>query len=164
MIAASIHKLCILGFCTLFCATLVVSGCDSVEPTEDNLLVVQGFLNAGAPLPEVTITKAFPLDQHTGANPLGVRDASLVLYINEEPVPYGLSDEQPGIYTPLTNQFDVVPPNAHFRAEIEWLSNKVSTEDFIPPPIAIDSVRIEIPPQPVAAVFTGYLATGKTLK
>ncbi len=133
------------------------AGCDSVEPSEENLLVVEGFLNAGAPLPLISITKANTLDQNTHSSNEVVRDASFRIFFNNQAIPYGPSNIEEGKYAPLPNNLTTVPPNAAFRAELEWRSQRATISDVIPPPILIDSVRIHIPSQPVAAILVDTL-------
>lgn len=138
---------------------LLLAGCDSVEPTADNLLVVEGFLDAGKPLPTVRITRAQPLTvAGTGINTNeAVTDASLSLVINDTPVPYRASSSMPGTYEPATSVFSVVPPQARFSAEVNWQSQRATTTDFVPPPIAIDNVSISVPETPVSAVLVDTL-------
>lgn len=135
---------------------LVNYGCDSIEPSQDNLMVVEGFLNAEAPFPDIRITKAIPLDQGLDKEPEAINDASLRIFIDGAPVPYGPSSEA-GVYKPLQSLIDAVPAGATFRAEIEWQSQTATITDIIPPPILIDSVSIKIPDAPVAAILVDTL-------
>ncbi|HET6567292.1 MAG TPA: hypothetical protein VFG50_04950, partial [Rhodothermales bacterium] len=41
----------------------VLYGCDAVQPTEDPVLVVEAFLDAGKPLPRVRLGQTTPLSQ-----------------------------------------------------------------------------------------------------
>ncbi len=151
------------AFC-IFATLLLLTGCDSIEPTADNLLVVEGFLDAGKPLPRVSITRAQPLaienDAPTGAIDAAtdaVTDADLSLVINGTPVPYRAVAASPGIYEPASSVFSVVPPHARFSAEVTWQSQRATTADVVPPPITIDDVSIRIPAAPVSAVLVDTL-------
>ncbi|MFK7848699.1 MAG: DUF4249 family protein [Rhodothermales bacterium] len=136
---------------------MLLTGCDSVEPANDNLLVIEGFFNAGAPLPLVTISKASPLEQSTASTAEFIRDASFKIFIDDQEIIYTPSSSSPGKYAPLDNTLEIVPANADLRAEITWQSQKATTQDFIPPSISIDSVSIDIPEQPVAAILVDTL-------
>ncbi|MEM8484604.1 MAG: DUF4249 family protein [Bacteroidota bacterium] len=137
----------------------VLTGCDSIEPTAENLLVVEGFLDAGKPLPNVSITRVQPLTAASAGTSINeaVSDASLSLIINNTPVPYRPSASSPGTYEPATSVFEVVPPHARFSAEVNWQSQRATTTDIVPPPIAIEDVFIRIPESPVSAVLLDSL-------
>ena len=122
---------------------------------QDNLLVVEGFLDAGKPLPSVKITRAQPLT--VAGTSEAVTDATLSLVINNTPVPYRPSTSTPGIYEPATSVFTAVPPQARFSAEVTWQSQRATTTDIVPHPIAIDNVLISVPETPVSAVLLDTL-------
>ncbi len=137
--------------------SMMIMGCDSIEPANDNLLVIEGFFNAGDPLPFVTISKASPLEQSTVSTADYIRDASFRIFIDDQEYIYAPSTSSPGKYAPLENTGEIVPANADLRAEITWQSQIATTQDFIPPTISIDSVSIEIPEKPVAAILVDTL-------
>ena len=143
--------------CPLLLICLLGSSCDSIEPSEENLFVVEGFLKAGAPLPLITITRARTLAESPTNAPVAIDDAVFAMYINNQSIPYAPSGTKPGKYAPVGNVMENVPPRAVFRAEIEWQSMRATTQDIVPPPITIDSVLIKIPNKPVAAVLLDTL-------
>ena len=140
----------------LCCAIMAVSSCDSVEPSKDNLMVVEGFLNADAPLPEISITKAISLAEGLTDDPVAINDASLRLFLDGQLIPYGPS-ATPGIYTPRQQSLTSVPSGTVFSAEIEWQSQRATIQDVVPPPIAIERVTIDVPSAPVAAILVDTL-------
>ena len=147
------HLLLLFGLsCCIFSM-----GCDSVEPSEDNIMVVEGFFDAGGPLPFITITKAQSLDQPSTIAPTYIQDASLRIFLDNREIIYAPSDQVQGAYAPISNTISNVPPNSQFRAEIEWQSQRASTQDIIPTPISIDSVSVLVPSKPVAAVLVDTL-------
>ena len=140
-----------------FLLLFLAGSCDSIEPAEEDHIVVEGFLNAGAPLPLITITKAAALSASPTNPPVAVDDAELKIYIADIAIPYAPSLTAPGKYAPVGNVMADVPPRAPFRAEIAWQSIRATMADFIPPPITIDSVQISIPTQPVTAILVDTL-------
>lgn len=144
----------LISFLTL--TLLLFAGCDSIEPVQDNLLVVEGFLNAGEPFPPVTFSTALALTETSQDETRVIRNVSLRMFVNDQLVPYGPSG-QDGTYLPLANNIEVVPPNAKFSAEIEWQGKTATVSDQIPPPINIDHVEIDVPEKPVTAILVDTL-------
>ncbi len=145
--------------CTLFLAIVLLSinGCDSIEPSDTSQMVIEGFLEAGKPLPYISLSHTQTLEQSTSENLDFIRDASFRLYVDDIVFPYGPSSAVEGKYAPLNNTIQAIPAGAKFRAEISWQSQTAITEDIIPPPITIDEVRIDVPEKPVTAILVDTL-------
>ena len=142
----------ILSFFTM----VALLGCDSVEPTQDDLLVVEGFLNAGAPFPPIKLSTALALSDLTQNQQQALEDVQVKMLVDDQLVRYGPSEEV-GQYLPIDNLLDVVPANAEFKAEIQWQGQTATVEDMIPPPIVIEYVEIDVPQSPVTAILVDTL-------
>lgn len=138
-------------------ALLVWARCDTVVPVEPPRLVVEGFVDAGKPLPTVRlaqsrpVTDPYPLDGQTA-----VTDAEVALVMNGERIAYEPMPGQPGRYEPVAPP-PTVPPRATLRFEATWADQHVMAESRVPPPIQIDSFRLVIPDKPVAGIILDSL-------
>lgn len=143
-----------------FLAALVFlfARCDSVEPKNDALLVVEGYIDSNKPLPLIALNQANSLSEATSqTNTPVVQDADLSIIINDQIIRYRPSSSHPNKYEPVDANLTVVPPRSRFRAEIEWQGQFASSEDIVPPPIRIDSVFLFIPEAPVSAILIDTL-------
>lgn len=136
---------------------LGLMGCDTVEPVEDAQLVVEGFLDAGKPLPPLRLRQTRPLtvpllDDSTTA----VVDAEVVVRVDDEPVIYRPAPGPPGLYEPQEGSL-TVPPRSSFELEVAWKGQMASAAGRVPPPITIDSVQVTVPDAPVEAVVVDSL-------
>lgn len=137
---------------------LLLAGCDSVEPQNDALLVVEGYMDANRPLPLITLHQAQSLDEAT--LPLSapvVQDVDLRIMIDNHTIRYRPSLSYPNKYEPVDASLSAVPARSRFRMEIKWHGQFASNEDIVPPPIRIDSVYLSIPTSPVAAILIDTL-------
>ena len=139
-------------------AALLLSGCDTVEPTETARLVVQGFLDAGRPLPVVTLRqsrsleRSYPADSTTAA-----RGAVVRLRLGDEVVRYHAEPSRPGRYVPQGESGRTVPPRTSFELEVAWGRQQARAVGRIPPPIRLDSVQVNVPEHPVESVLLDSL-------
>lgn len=138
-------------------ALLVWARCDTVIPSEPPRLVVEGFVDAGKPLPTVRLAQSlpvgepYPLDENTA-----VTDAEVALVVNGERIPYRPVAQVPGRYEPALPPADV-PARATLMLEADWQDQHVVAESQVPPPIQVDSLRLTIPDEPVAGIILDSL-------
>ena len=144
---------CIFGL-WVFVALLLVPACDSIEPESEDFLVVEGFVKAGEPLPAVRLVQAQSLGATSSAQN-AVRDAAVRFTMGQQVVEYLPSGTNPGKYEPI-HSLDA-PARARFRLDIDWRGKRASTEDIIPPPVRLDSVRVVASQHPVAAILVDTL-------
>ena len=135
----SMNRIWLYGF--LIGLVMIAARCDGVEPDADALLVVEGYLDAGKPLPPITLYQAQPLSQASSdaAQP-NVPDADLRVLIGDETIRYRPSTTLPGKYEPIEAVLSSVPARTPFRVEIDWRGRRAVSEDVVPPPIAIARV------------------------
>lgn len=141
----------------LLVALSTMTGCDSIEPSDNSQMVVEGFLEAGKPLPHIALTRTQTLEQSTSDNADFIRDATFRLWVDDIVFPYGPANSETGTYAPLNNTIQSLPAGARFRAEISWQSQTAVSEDIIPPSISIDEVVIDVPDKPVTAILVDTL-------
>jgi hypothetical protein len=146
----------------LLAALLVgAAGCDTVEPAKAPRLVVEGFLDAGEPLPTVTLRHSRALQRPYPRNDSAVAatGATMTLTVDGERVPYESVPGRPSRYAPSAHNREQqrVPPRSSFRLRAEWRGRTARADGRIPPTVAIDSSRVRVPPEPVEAVLLDSL-------
>ena len=133
-------------------------GCDSIEPEDHTFLVVQGFLEANEPLPEIILKQTTALNQDLTTEPeRPVFDATVQLTLNGTSIPYRPSLTTPGAYEPASQTAPIIPPTAAFSIDFEWMNQKAHAAGIIPDTINLDSIQVRIPPSPVTAILVDTL-------
>lgn len=134
------------------------SGCDAVEPGGEPLLVVEGFLDAGKPLPALMLRTTAPLGQpYPDDATTAAAGAEVLLLLDGRSVPYEPDAQRPGRYVPATDVAHTVPSRARFDLTVQWQRQRASAAGSIPPPIQIDSIYVDVPDTPVEAVLLDSL-------
>ncbi len=130
------------------------TGCDSALPTGQATLVVEAYLQAEAPLPAIRLRETrplgepYPLDATTAAE-----DADVLVRIGGETVAYRAGAD--GLYEPasMLRAASMLPA----RFEALWRDRLAVAESVIPPPFALDSVRVTVPGEPVDGIILDSL-------
>ena len=128
------------------------AACDSVS-TEPEVLVVQAYFQPNRPFPAVTLSRAVPLNEDGIGRP--VRGAEIEITVNGAEVDYAESPEA-GVYTALST--GLVPPGASFEFTARHGGDVATAKGFVPPPMALDSLRVSAPDQPIRAVLLDSLS------
>ncbi len=144
-----------LATCLVLAASLAWAACDTVEPEETDRLVVEGFLDAGQPLPAVTLRRTRGLDEPYPSLETAVEDAAVTLTLDGRRIDYRAEAGQPGHYAAADGA--TVSARARYTLDVRWRDQHASAEGVIPPPIAIDSIRIVVPDEPVQALLRDSL-------
>lgn len=130
--------------------------CDSVVPEQDAVLVVEGFFDAGKPLPPVQLRQTRPLNTpYPAGAATAVNDGSVTVTIGSEDIVYRPDASQPGRYLPET--LTTLPARARLAIAASWNDQRAEAETIIPPPIHIDSLRIAVSDTPVAGIILDSL-------
>lgn len=130
------------------------AGCDSALPTGQGRLVVEAYLQAEAPLPDIRLRETrplgepYPLDATTAAE-----DADVAVSIGAESVAYRAAPG--GQYEPARPVRAASLFPAGFEAR--WQGSLAAARSIIPPPFALDSVRVRVPPEPVDGIILDSL-------
>lgn len=139
-------------------AVVLAAGCDTVEPEGGPVLVVEGYLDAGKPLPRLVLRHTLPLSEVPRYEMAAVSDASVTLMLDGHEIPYHAIDGRPGHYEPAVGAgVATVPPRALFELAAMWEGQQVSASGRVPPAITIDGVEVVVPEAPVEAVLLDSL-------
>lgn len=140
--------------------TLALGRCDTVEPVEDERVVIEAFFDAGRPLPPLTLRRTGPLSApYLPGEATAITDAGVVLELDGQTIPYRPDPEHPGRYVPAGGPA-VVPPRAGFALTVQWAHQVARATGTIPPPVALDTVEVYVPERPVQAVLLDSLFLG----
>ena len=149
-----------IRFAILVVLTLFVSftGCDSIEPQNDQFLVVEGFLEADKPLPKIILKQTTALNQDLSTEPeRPVVDASVQITLDGSTIPYRPSPSNPGEFEPASQENLLIPPGANFSIDLEWLGQKAHASGLVPNAIQLDSFQVRVPSAPVTAILVDTL-------
>lgn len=148
---------CVLAACLLGTVG-VLAACDTVEPTEGPVLVLEGFLDTGKPLPNIRLRQTKPIAQLYADNGgTAVSDASVNLSIGGEAVTYRPVSGSPGEYEPVAGAVETVPERSPFSIAVQWYEQLATSSGYIPPAIQIDHVDVNVAEKPVKAVLLDSL-------
>jgi len=135
------------------------TGCDAVQPVDEERLVVEAFLNADQPPPPVMLRRTLPLAVPYPSDAAAIADAEVVLQLDGVPLRYEPVPEVPGRFEPL-DLGSPIQPGTRYRLDVRWRTNAAFAEGTVPPPIRLDSVHLQIPNAPVQAALVDTLIVG----
>jgi hypothetical protein len=137
-------------------AVIVLSGCYTVEPVEEELLIVEAFLDAGKQFPDVVLRRSvLPGLPYPSDSTIYARQANVQLVVDGRTVQYVEDPSIAGKYVP--ERLDVLQPGSVFGLRAEWKNRVATASGTIPPTITIDSVRTRVSDRPVRAVLLDSL-------
>ena len=145
-----------IAWALLVAGLLLWARCDTVVPEEEALLVVEAFVDADEPLPTIrlwqtrSLGRNYPFDATTA-----VSDAEVALLLGATQVPYRPLDGEPGRYGPAASQ--PVPGRLALAFEAAWRGQRATAQSTVPPPLALDSVRVDVPDEPVDGIILDSL-------
>ncbi len=130
-----------------------ISACDTIGPETEPRLVVSCYVNAGEPLPSVSVHRTGRLDgPYRPRGRHAVTDAEVTLRFLDRSVPYRPSSQTPGRYEPQMPAA-VIPVGERFELQVAWQDARVHAASRVPPPIQIDSLTVDVAENAVEAVF-----------
>ena len=134
---------------------LLLASCDTVRPDESGTLVVEAYVESGAPLPPIRVTRTRLV---TDPEPDPVIGAVVVLEIRGLSIPYE-SGVEPGLFRP-SSPFDTVHARTGegFRVAVDAGSDRAEAIGTVPPPLGDISISLDIPVEPVEAVLLDSLS------
>ncbi len=140
-----------------------MGACDTVVPGSEPVLVVEAFLQTGAPPPTIRLRQTGPLaGPYDAGGAQAVTDARVMLQLDTLQVPYHPDPATPGFYRPANTELLLAPQTA-FVLEIQWRGRLIRARDVLPPSIRIDSVQVSFPEKPVPAVLLDSLVLNDSL-
>ncbi len=134
----------------------LAAGCDTVAPIDEQVLVIEGYLQTGRALPPITVQRGQPLSAPLDNDAYAISDADLTLDLDGRRIPYAPTGT-PGQYAPVTDENVPVAAYARFRLEATWRDLAASAAGATPPGIRLDSLSIHIPDTPVDAILIDSL-------
>lgn len=147
----------LLAILALVGSGVLLGACDTLEHTDPDVLVIEGFLDAGKPLPEFTIRHTGALDAPYTMDGAGVSDATVVLGLNGNAIVYFPVPGSPGLYAPQVGATESIPERSTFTLDVRHQDMLASVSGDVPPAITIDSIQISVTDHPVEAVLLDSL-------
>lgn len=133
----------------------LLSACDTVEPESAGVLVVEGFLDAGKPPPDLLLRQTQPLSAPYDTALAAVEEAVVELTVDGQRLAYLPDPARPGRFRAPTGA--PVPGGAAFALAVRWAGGEASAAGVVPPPVRIADVRVTAPDRPVLAVLLDSL-------
>ncbi|MBO6574842.1 MAG: DUF4249 family protein [Rhodothermales bacterium] len=134
-------------------ALTAVVACDTV-PSQPEALVLEGYVQPGQPLPGIRVSRSVPLRADRSPEP--VAGASVSTIINGRIVSF--AEQAPGWYLPLDST--VVQTGDGFSVQVTAEGRTARASGEVPPRLRLDSVRVNTPAEPIAAVLLDSLVVG----
>ena len=145
-----------IAWALLAAGLLVWARCDTVAPQEEALLVVEAFVDADEPLPTIRLWQTRSLGQRYAFDATtAVSDAEVALVLGASQVAYRPLDGQTGLYEPAVSQ--PVPGRLSLTFEATWRGQRATAQSTVPPTLALDSVRVNVPDEPVDGIILDSL-------
>lgn len=145
------------GVALVVCLLLVRCDFGATEDVEPQL-VVEAFLVTGEPLPPITLRQTRPTTSPTPTDDSvdAATGAEVVLTIDGRTVPYAEDAGQPGRYRPTVAGV-VVEHGMRFDLEVQWSGLQAEAQGMAPPPVVIDSIRLDVPDKAIEAILVDSL-------
>lgn len=136
----------------LFGVLLGIAGCKAVEPTQDEDLVVEAFIEAGQALPPVVVRASTDLHGRAAVQRM-IDDASVEAVLGERRIPY--RSDGAGLYRPALG----LEPSVGDEIEVivDRGDHRASGRTVLPPLITIERFDVAVPDEPEEAVLLDSL-------
>lgn len=141
-------------------ALLLVVGCDSVVPEGKEQLVVEGWIDAGKPLPPIRIALSRKAEVPLSAPGEAPPELDVEMMIGGVLVPYERNPQSVFEYLPLAPDDLVATEEATFTLTIDGPHSSASASGHIPKQIFLEDVFLRIPDTPISAVLVDSLDIG----
>ena len=134
----------------------ITAQCDAVLPEGESQLVVEAYIAAEEPLPTLRLWRAlavdepYPFDATTAA-----LDAEVTLSIGSAQVAFRPRKEEPGVYEPVEDR--TAPARSILTLDARWRGQRALATSRVPPPLKLDSVRVQAPQKPVDGIILDSL-------
>jgi hypothetical protein len=111
----------ILNVILAFLILIYVSGCTESSPliSDEDLMVVWGFVYANEPITDIKLTRTLPLDADSSSEFSTINDAEVAVIVNGDRFECELASGDSGIYQYLANDLSINSGN-QTSIEIEW--------------------------------------------
>ncbi len=141
----------------LLVATLACwARCDSVTPDEAARLVVEAFVDAEEPLPTIRLWQTRPVElSYSFDASTAASGAEVMVGLGGERVAYQPLQGEPGLYEPARPQ--TVAARMPLTFEATWQGRRVTAQSSVPPALALDSICVNVPDEPVDGIILDSL-------
>lgn len=141
-----------------------LGGCDGTLPDDPNpLLVVEGFIETGKPLPAIRIRRAVSVAAAYDSEAAAASGAEIVVRIGARSISYVPDAARAGLYRPAEGNLVTALPGDLVTLDLTWQGRSASGAGIVPPAIEILSTAFRIPDEPVSAVLLDSLALSDSL-
>ena len=139
----------ILNVILAFLILIYVSGCTESSPliSDEDLMVVWGFVYANEPITDIKLTRTLPLDADSSSEFSTINDAEVAVIVNGDRFECELASGDSGIYQYLANDLSINSGD-QTSIEIEWQGQSIKGESTVPQPpsgLELESNIMEIP-------------------
>lgn len=130
------------GFLTSTLTVLMLlGGCDTVSTDPESEVVVEAYLIAEEPLPQVRLTKSVPATERFAPEDAAVRGADVVIQrlssADEVEATYPYEETTPGVYRPVDTSLSV-SPRTRYRLDVQTSDGTaVQAETTVPDTITV---------------------------
>jgi hypothetical protein len=142
----------------LLSAASFLSSCDAVVPDTPDLPVIEAYVVADRPLPDISIRAVQSLTTPRSDAVVGLDDAHVILHLNDAPHPYSLLGN--GQYTPSDTPAPVVRPGDRFELEIVWQDRTIRADGMVPPALSISEWTVTPSTDAIPAILVDTLTIG----
>jgi hypothetical protein len=139
---------------------LTVQACDTIQPENIGLLVVQGYFNADHPLPRVTVHESSAIDAALDDIQKPVSNANVVVTHNGTTIPYVPVDDSAGVYRSPPGVDVILRALDSIDLLVTYEDQQASGSGRIPPPVSIANVNVITPERAIEAVLIDSLNLG----
>jgi hypothetical protein len=140
-------------------AVALISGCDTVRPSQEGTLVLESVLEAGRPLPPVRVSRTWSVYQKLIPGGGGISNAVVELILGERTFAYSADPDTAGLYRP-NNATALVHPLETFLLSVKADGDEASASGVVPPRIHLSEVAITVADEAIEAVFLDTLDIG----
>tara|TARA_B100000085_G_C18556719_1_gene517997 strand:- start:8 stop:844 length:837 start_codon:yes stop_codon:yes gene_type:complete len=132
-----------------FLNLIFLSGCTESSPliSDEDLVVVWGFVYANEPITDIKLTKTLALDADSSSEFSIINDAQVTVVVNENRFECDYAGDEIGYYQYLDNDL-VINSGDKTSIEIEWQGQIITAESTVPNPpgeLNLESNVMEIP-------------------
>ncbi len=142
----------------LIVGSWVLASCDAVVPDLPDLPVIEAYVVANQPLPEVSVRSVQSLTTPRSEGTTGRDNADVVLHLNDIPYPYTLLGD--GRYGPTDHPVPVVRSGDRFTLEVSLSGRTIRADGLVPPALAISEWTVTPSPDAIPAILVDTLAIG----
>lgn len=142
------------------CLLSAMQACDTIQPENAGLLVVEAYFNTDHPLPRVSVHRSAPIDARLDDVQRPVSDANVVVTHNGTAISFVPVDDSAGVYRSPEGIDLILKALDSVDLRVTYDDQQVDGSGRIPPPVSIGGVRVIAPEKAIEAVLIDSLNLG----